>query len=140
MSESYTDLQIITAKNWWRGLCLNEMKDFAKIHLSEGDRDSFMNCPQHLSRKRWDELHVELWLKAGQPSPRLFFSSYHYEEVHISTISSGDTVIHNEEVVTVGQKDIHLLQEVGHTLFGDSYRLGQQKVKKVLFHKPQSHA
>lgn len=52
-------------------------------------------------------------------------------DVHISTIQPGDTVLHYGEVKTVGIKN-RKRGFMGVTLFGDSYRLGTQLVKKVI--------
>lgn len=54
---------------------------------------------------------------------------------HISNIVAGDTVEHNGKITTVCRKDIKKDAFFGVTLFGDSYRIGQQLVKKVnIFH------
>lgn len=58
-------------------------------------------------------------------------SNYVIKEVHISTIKWGDTVEHNGVIKTVGNRDIKQDGFFGHTLFGDSYRLGRINVKKV---------
>ena len=55
-------------------------------------------------------------------------------EVHISTISIGDSIICNdgfERTITKGniKKDTFL----GITILGDSYRLGAMPVKKVIY-------
>jgi len=56
---------------------------------------------------------------------------YKTENKHIDEIRSGDYVLHNEEVVTVGRRDIKLSEFMGTTLFGDCYHLGTKPVKKV---------
>ncbi len=61
--------------------------------------------------------------------------SYTTEEVHISTIGNGDTIIHNGDMTTVNNKDIKYCSFMGHSIFGDSYRSGTIKVKKVLWQK-----
>jgi putative protein kinase ArgK-like GTPase of G3E family len=53
---------------------------------------------------------------------------------HISYIRAGDTVEHNGKIMTVCNSDIKSGFS-GITLFGDSYRLGQTPVKKVVFIK-----
>ena len=53
-------------------------------------------------------------------------------KVDILTIKSGDTIVHNGNVVTVNAKDIHRDLFMGRTLFGDSYHLGQKPVVKVV--------
>ena len=55
------------------------------------------------------------------------------EEVHISCIKVGDTVIHNEVMKTVCRRDIGGDTFIGPTLWGDSYRLGTIPVKRVSF-------
>lgn len=54
------------------------------------------------------------------------------KDVHISTICVGDIVKHDGKVVTVGSHDIKYCNFMGHTLFGDSYKLGRVPVKKVI--------
>lgn len=51
--------------------------------------------------------------------------------VHISMIRAGDTVIHRGREMTVGANDIKRDRFMGPLLFGDCYRLGQQKVQRV---------
>ena len=54
-------------------------------------------------------------------------------EVHISTIKNGDTIIFTDsKLTTVGNKNIKN-GFCGITLFGDSYRSGTVKVKKIEF-------
>lgn len=54
-------------------------------------------------------------------------------DVHISTVSAGDTVLHNGRLRTVGRKDIKRDDFFGLLLFCDSYNLGTVPVKKVIF-------
>lgn len=54
-----------------------------------------------------------------------------YTEVHISNIRAGDAVIHNKELVTVGNKDLRYSSFMGISIFGDTYNLGTKKVKRV---------
>ena len=54
-------------------------------------------------------------------------------EVHISQICVGDTVFHNGADRTVGAKNLRHSAFMGTTLFGDCYKLGLTKVKKVIF-------
>jgi len=54
-------------------------------------------------------------------------------EVHISTLKAGDTVNHNGLVQTLCSKDIGQCSLFGASIFGDSYKGGNVKVKKVLF-------
>ncbi|EBI1479306.1 hypothetical protein FKY29_21530 [Salmonella enterica] len=57
----------------------------------------------------------------------------HLTDVHISTVSAGDTVLHNGMLRTVGRKDIKRDDFFGLMLFCDSYNLGTVPVKKVIF-------
>ncbi|ECT1020793.1 TPA: hypothetical protein H2A59_004895 [Salmonella enterica] len=57
----------------------------------------------------------------------------HLTDVHISTVSAGDTVLHNGRLRTVGRKDIKRDDFFGLLLFCDSYNLGTVPVKKVTF-------
>ncbi len=57
------------------------------------------------------------------------------EEVHISRIESGDTIIHNGELRTACNRVIKKSEFMGKTLFGDSYRLGYKLVTRVHFNK-----
>ena len=60
---------------------------------------------------------------------------YRIEKVHISQIMPGDTIIHSDGLVrTVNFENIKTGKFMGTTLFGDSYRLGTQKVKRILFY------
>jgi len=53
------------------------------------------------------------------------------EKVHISRISSGDTVIHNEQIKTVTNSNIKYCSFMGTTLWGDSYHSGYKLVERV---------
>lgn len=67
---------------------------------------------------------------------RLEGKNYRVNEVHISCIKSGDTIIHNDgKLTTVCISNIKKDSFMGITLFGDSYKLGYQLVKKVEFIK-----
>ena len=55
------------------------------------------------------------------------------EEVNITQITIGDTVIHEGKAMTVGKENIKYDSFTGRTLFGDSYRLGTVLVKRVIF-------
>jgi len=55
------------------------------------------------------------------------------EKVHISRISAGDVILHNDKEMTVCEKDIKRDDFMGFTLFGDSYKLGRALVTKVLY-------
>jgi hypothetical protein len=55
------------------------------------------------------------------------------QKVHIDEIRSGDTVVHEGKVMTVGKKDISKGGFMGTTLFGDSYMCGYRLVTKVSY-------
>lgn len=58
--------------------------------------------------------------------------NYKVEEVHISTIQAGDTILHTDGLIrTVGNMNIRHGSFMGITLFGDSYRLGNTLVKRL---------
>jgi len=54
-------------------------------------------------------------------------------EVHISEIKTGDLVKCKDGFIrTIGKNNINYNSFMGYTLFGDSYKLGREKVQKVL--------
>jgi hypothetical protein len=56
--------------------------------------------------------------------------------VHISTIRVGDTVkCKDGHMRTIGKNNLGN-GFCGHTIFGDSYRMGTQPVEKIIFKKP----
>jgi hypothetical protein len=69
---------------------------------------------------------------------RLKDGSLTISEVNISDIKAGDTIIHKGDMVTVGGKDIKKDGFMGITIFGDSYKLGREKVKRVNFKMKES--
>lgn len=66
--------------------------------------------------------------------------NYTIENVNISLIKQGDTVMHDGEMETVDKNSIRKCSFMGLTLFGDSYRLGTKPVQKVIFKKFHSVA
>lgn len=59
------------------------------------------------------------------------------QEVHMSQIMVGDTIVCGDEKIrTVCKKDIHYGGFCGITIFGSSYISGYQKVKRVKFTVP----
>lgn len=59
-------------------------------------------------------------------------SKYKIVEVHISTITHGDTILHLDGLIyTVGKNWIKK-GFMGITLYGDSYNLGTILVKKII--------
>ena len=62
--------------------------------------------------------------------------SYQTSSTHISNITSGDTIMHNNQLTTVSNSNIKTDKFMGKTLFGDSYNSGNKLVTKVSFCKP----
>jgi hypothetical protein len=60
---------------------------------------------------------------------------YKLENVHISTIKAGDTVMHEGYIRTICPSNINYGFH-GTTLFGDSYRSGSVPVKKAIIYSP----
>ena len=58
---------------------------------------------------------------------------YNIRYMHISEIRAGHTVMHEGEMKTVSENDIHHDACMGWTLFGDSYRIGYKPVHVVIF-------
>ena len=61
--------------------------------------------------------------------------SFKIVEVDKENIRHGDAIEHNGVIQTVSRSDIRRNNFTGLTIFGDSYRLGRQKVKKVIYEK-----
>ena len=60
-------------------------------------------------------------------------SKFKISEVHISTIKSGDTILHTDnKITTVCKNNIKHCSFMGISLFGDSYRSGTVLVKKII--------
>jgi len=59
-------------------------------------------------------------------------SKYKTEEVHISTIKSGDTILHTDNKITTVCNNNIKRGFCGITLFGDSYNSGTILVKKII--------
>lgn len=55
------------------------------------------------------------------------------EEIHISLIRAGDTVLHDGVIKTVSPRCITRDSFLGRRLWGDCYRLGTIPVKRVSF-------
>lgn len=61
---------------------------------------------------------------------------YKIAPTHILQISVGDTIKCRDGVIrTVCKSNIHYLQGIGTTIFGDSYNLGSIPVDKVAIYK-----
>ena len=61
---------------------------------------------------------------------------YTIELVHKGAIEPGDTILHTDgKLRTVCKRDIKKCPFMGVTIFGDSYRLGRQMVKKAVIHR-----
>ena len=65
-------------------------------------------------------------------------SRWPVEEIHISDVVVGDTVFHQGNEMTVCVKNIKRDDFFGFLLFGDSYKLGTQKVKRLLIKRKTS--
>ena len=59
------------------------------------------------------------------------------EKVHISAIKAGDTIFHNERLMTVCRRDIKVSTLMGCSIFGDSYHSGYKPFVKVHFLVPK---
>ena len=60
--------------------------------------------------------------------------NYNIEEVHISTISVGDTIISKDGFMrTICKSNLGGDSFLGKTINGDSYKSGNELVKKVKF-------
>jgi len=57
------------------------------------------------------------------------------EDVHISTVSVGDTVLHYGKARTVGRENLSYELLMGHCIFGDSYRVGTKPVIKLVYQR-----
>lgn len=60
---------------------------------------------------------------------------YNISLVNIDEIIAGDTVMHNDKMMTVSNSDIKQSSFMGTSLFGDSYNHGHKLVKKVIIEK-----
>jgi hypothetical protein len=52
--------------------------------------------------------------------------------INICHLMVGDTIIHNDKLMTVSNSDINRDEFMGITVFGDSYNLGYKPIKKVI--------
>jgi hypothetical protein len=59
-------------------------------------------------------------------------SKYTIKQVHISTIKSGDTILHSDNKITTVCNNNIKRGFCGITLFGDSYRSGTILIKKII--------
>lgn len=59
-------------------------------------------------------------------------SLFETEEVHISEITVGDTVIEDGEAMTVGKESFNRCPFMGLSLFGDTYLLGRRLVTRLV--------
>jgi len=59
-------------------------------------------------------------------------SKYKTVDVHISTIKSGDTILHTDDKITTVCNNNIKRGFCEITLFGDSYRSGRLLVKKII--------
>lgn len=73
-------------------------------------------------------------VKESNASMPVTENSASYEVVPVSVIRVGDTVINKAgQEVTVGKNDIKNDKFMGITLFGDSYKLGTEKITRVVY-------
>lgn len=63
---------------------------------------------------------------------KYFLKNREIKEVHIDEIKAGDTILHDNEIRTVGKNNIKKDKFMGTSLFGDSYKYGHKLVKKVI--------
>ena len=61
--------------------------------------------------------------------------NYIIELKHISTIKPGDTIKHENTICTVSSSNIKNNSFLGTTIFGDSYKLGNKLVEKIIIKK-----
>jgi len=61
------------------------------------------------------------------------YSNIKRTQVHISTIQVGDTVEHDGYIRTVGKNNLKHCSLMGTSLWGDSYKIGRNKVTKISF-------
>lgn len=60
--------------------------------------------------------------------------NYKTEQVHKNNIQVGDTIVCSDgKIRTVCKNDIKKDELFGVLIFGDSYKLGYQKISRVLF-------
>ena len=59
-------------------------------------------------------------------------SKYKIQEVHISVIKNGDTILHTDNKITTVCNNNIKRGFFGITLFGDSYNMGTIRVKKII--------
>lgn len=57
--------------------------------------------------------------------------NYSIIKTHIKNIRVGDTINHNDKIVTVCETDIKRCDFMGLTIKGDSYNLGYKIVNKL---------
>lgn len=56
-----------------------------------------------------------------------------YEQVHVSNIRAGDTILIDGVMKTICPKDLTYDYFIDHRLWGDSYRLGTIPITRVVF-------
>lgn len=57
-----------------------------------------------------------------------------FKMVNIDTIKQDDVILHNGDIKTVSNNDIHYNPFMGITVFGDSYHSGYKLVKKIIMY------
>ena len=68
-----------------------------------------------------------------ETNDKLEGKSYTQIKCHINDIKAGDTVIHDNKLMTVSKNNIKKCEFMGKTLFGDNYQSGNKLVIKVEF-------
>ena len=58
--------------------------------------------------------------------------NYQLVKVHKDTINCGDMILFDGKIKTVCKKDIKYSEFMGITIFGNSFKLGYQLIKKVV--------
>ena len=64
--------------------------------------------------------------------------NYNTKEVGVNDINAGDTIMLYGDMKTVCKKDISRGGFCGTSIFGNSFKGGREKVKKVIIHKSEN--
>jgi hypothetical protein len=60
--ETIMEAKIIEAKQWFRGLSLNEQKEYANKYLASFEVSMLIgDAAKYTSKKKWDEIHCKLF-------------------------------------------------------------------------------
>ncbi len=70
----------------------------------------------------------------------MFFNHGQYKikivDTHINNIIVGDTIMRDNQLLTVCKSNIKYCSFMGVSLFGSNYKCGHEPVKKVIFFNP----